>query len=106
MPGSRKLVGTYEPIMPTQLPRGYGSVAILQKSKGNLMTPIPDPHYWFQYTCHVGGLKTINIEDYEDSLAQIHEILQKYRTTHYIIVGVLGGNFNEDISCQNSSRIA
>ena len=120
MPGCGKAVDINDPIMPTQMPRGYGSVAILlMKSIGHLMTPFPDcgnriqavqiarakPTLLLSVYMPCRGIKDINIEDYEDCLAQINEILQKYRTTHYIIVGVLG-DFNEDITCQKSSRIA
>ena len=34
-------------------------------------------------------------------MAQVHEILQKYRTAHYIIIV---GDFNEDITSHKSSR--
>ena len=37
----------------------------------------------------------ISTKHYEDCLAQVHEILQKYGTSHHVIVG---GDFNEDIS--------
>ena len=40
-------------------------------------------------------------EDYEDCLAQVHEILQKYGTSHHVIVG---GDFNEDISSRKDTR--
>ena len=42
-----------------------------------------------------------NIEDFEDCLAQLYEILQKYGNTHYII---LGGDFNDDLYDQKSTR--
>ena len=103
MPGSWKAVDTNDPIMPSQMPRGYGSVAILwKKSIGHLVTPFPDgenriqgvqiasakPTLLLSVYMPCRGIKDINIEDYDDCLAQIHEILQKYRITHYIIVGV------------------
>ena len=74
----------------------------MKKSRGHLVTPIPNgknriqgvqitvakPTQLLSVYMPCRGIKDINIEDYEDCLAQIHEILQKYRTTHYIIVGV------------------
>ena len=42
-----------------------------------------------------------NVEEYEDCLAQLHEIMQKYGSTHHVIVG---GDFNEDISSQKAGR--
>ena len=42
-----------------------------------------------------------NIEDFEDCLAQLYEILQKYGNTHYII---LGDDFNDDLYDQKSTR--
>ena len=50
------------------------------------------------------GLKD-NLEDSDDCLAQVHEILQKYGKTHYIIVGGGGGrDFNEDITSQKVTK--
>ena len=99
--GTGKAVDTGDPIMPTQMPRGYGGVAVLwKKSIGHLVTPIPDGGNRIQGVEIAGDKPTLlpsvympckgikdNIEDYEDCLAQVHEILQKYRTTHYIIIG-------------------
>ena len=42
-----------------------------------------------------------NTEKYEDCLAQLQELLQKYGDTHYTI---MGGDFNADISTKKSSR--
>ena len=115
--GTRKVVDTGDPIMPTQMPRGYGGVAVLwKKSIGHLVTPIPDGGNRIQGVEIAGDKPTLllsvympcrgikdNIEDYEDCLAQVHGILQKFRTTHYIIIGG-GGDFNMDITYHKSSR--
>ena len=115
MSGIGKAVDTNNPILPVQMPRGYGGVAVLwKKNISHLVSPIPDggnriqgieiagdkPTLLLSVYMPCKGLKA-NLEDYDDCLAQVHEILQKYGKTHYIIVG---GDFNEDITSQKITK--
>ena len=42
-----------------------------------------------------------NVDEFQDSLAQLHEIIQKFKNTHRIL---LGGDFNEDLSSQKTTK--
>ena len=115
--GAGKAVDTGDPILPVQMPRGYGGVAALwRKSIDHLIKAIPDGANRIQclevqaksqilivsvyMPCK--GLRD-NSDEFEDCLEQLHEIVQKYKNTHSII---LGGDFNEAASGQNSTRRA
>lgn len=115
--GKGKAVDTGDPILPAQMPRGYGGTAILWKKEiDHLVKPLPDGGNRIQCTeinsqdplliisvympCR--GLND-NIEEFIDCLEQLHEITHKYRKTHSIIIG---GDFNEDIKNRKSSKRA
>ena len=42
-----------------------------------------------------------NVDDFEDCIAQLYEIVQKYRSTHSLF---LGGDFNEDVTSTRDSK--
>ena len=104
------------PIQPTQLPRGYGGVAVLwNKNIDSYVKPLPDGNERLQ--CiefgQQSGVKLLIISAYfptssgkeckmefQDIIDQLHEIYQKYHETHEIIIG---GDLNEDLSNQNCS---
>ena len=115
MIGTGKATDTGNPILPVQMPRGYGGTAILwQKEIDHLISPITDGGNRIQCVELQGkrpiliisvympcrGLKD-NIEDFEDCLLQLQEIVTKYSNTHSII---LGGDFNEDLSNPDNPR--
>ena len=115
MAGTGKAVDTGDPILPVQMPRGYGGVGVLwRKSIDHLVTSVQDgasriqcielqlqiPILIASVYMPCRGLKE-NVDDFEDCLAQLHEIVQKYRSTHYLF---LGGDFNEDIISNRDSK--
>ena len=102
--GTGKAVDTGDPILPVQMPRGYGGVAILwKKTVDHLVKGIPDGSNRIQ-CIEVQAQQPIlviavympckglhdNADDFEDNLAQLHEIMQKYKNSHQIL---LGGGF-------------
>ena len=42
-----------------------------------------------------------NVDEFEDNLTQLHEIIQKYKNSHQILIG---GVFNEDITFLTPTR--
>ena len=89
MTGKGKAVDTNDHILPVQMPRGYGGVAVLWKKRiSHLVSPIPDGGNRLQ-GIKVAGVKPVlllsvympcrgikdNIEEFEDCLAQLDEIL-------------------------------
>ncbi|MEW8545688.1 MAG: endonuclease/exonuclease/phosphatase family protein, partial [Candidatus Thiodiazotropha sp.] len=110
--GCGKAVDTGNPVLPLQMPRGYGGTAVMwQKSIDHLIVPLPDGGNRIQYVETKGqdplllvsvympckGLQD-SVENYEDCLAQLSEIVAKFSSSHSIIVG---GDFNEDMVKQS-----
>ena len=106
---------TGNPILPVQMPRGYDRVAILwRKDIDHLVTTLPDSSNRIQcieISCKdpliivsvympCKGLRD-NVEDFTDCISQLHEIYQKYSTTHTVI---FGGDFNEDLQSPKQSE--
>ena len=106
--GCGKAVDTGNPILPVQMPRGYGGVAVLwRKELDHLVVKLPDGGNRIQCIALHGkkplllvsvympckGLKG-NEEEYKDCLAQLGEICLKYSSSHMVMIG---GDFNEDI---------
>ena len=112
--GTGKAVDSSDPILPVQMPRGYGGVGILWKKQIDHLIRI----------CHEGGNRiqcvelkgqrpmllvsvympcrgiNDNLEDFNDCLDQLNEIIQKYSSSHVIIIG---GDWNEDIYMDSTS---
>ena len=115
--GCDKAVDTGSPILPVQMPRGYGGVGILWKdSIDHLVTKILDGGNRIQ-CIEVKAQKSMllisaympcrglrdNVEEFQDCLAQLQELIEKYSDTRLI---VLGGDFNEDLYVsQDSTRL-
>ncbi|MEW8548515.1 MAG: endonuclease/exonuclease/phosphatase family protein [Candidatus Thiodiazotropha sp.] len=106
--GCGKAVDTGDPILPVQMPRGYGGVAVLwRETLDHLIVRLPDGGNriqcvevkWSKPVLLVSaylpcrGVKN-NDEEYQDCIAQLTEICCKYSDTHMILIG---GDFNEDI---------
>ena len=106
---------TGDPILPVQMPRGYGAVAILwKKTIDHLVRVIADganriqcielqtqqPALVISAYMPCKGLHD-NVDEFQDSLAQLHEIIQKFKNTHRIL---LGGDFNEDLSSEKTTK--
>ncbi|MCG7868271.1 MAG: reverse transcriptase family protein, partial [Candidatus Thiodiazotropha taylori] len=113
--GCGKAVDTGNPILPIQMPRGYGGTAVMwTKDIDHLITKLPDGGNRIQcieiackdpvMTASVympcKGLKD-NTEEFADCLDQLNEIIQKYVSTHKIVIG---GDFNEDLSALGDSE--
>lgn len=113
--GIGKAVDTNNPILPVQIPRGYGGTAVLWKREiDHLIKSLPDGGNRIQCVELKGqeclliisiympckGLSD-NIEDFMDCVDQLNEIVTKYRATHKIIIG---GDINEDISLGTLGR--
>ena len=106
--GCGKAVDTGDPILPLQMPRGYGGTAVLwQKSIDHLIVPLPDGgnrsqcveikgHAPFLLVSAYMPCKSLqdSTENYEDCLAQLSEIVAKFSCSHRIVIG---GDFNEDM---------
>ncbi|MCG8032572.1 MAG: reverse transcriptase family protein, partial [Candidatus Thiodiazotropha taylori] len=115
--GCGKAVDTGNPILPVQMPRGYGGTGILwSRDLDHLVTMFPDggnriqciqlrtkmPLLLVSVYMPCRGL-TDNLEDYLDCLDQLNEIMLKFGHTHSI---VLGGDFNEDlVQRKGTSRV-
>ena len=115
--GCGKAVDTGSPILPVQMPRGYGGVGILLKdSIDHLVTKILDGGNRIQ-CIEVKSQKSMllisaympcrglrdNVDEFQDCLAQLQELIEKYSDTHLI---VLGGDFNENLYVsQDSTRL-
>ena len=112
--GIDKAVDSADPILPVQMPRGYGDVSILwKKNIYHLVSVVPDggnriqcitiraekPILLVSIYMPCKGV-TDNHEAFADCLDQLSEILLKYKDTHSIL---LGGDFNEDLA-QGSAR--
>ena len=106
--GCGKAVDTGDPILPVQMPRGYGGTAIMWKHDiDHLIHILPDGGNRIQCV-ELKGEKPLllvsvympcrglseNIEDFSDCLDQLSEIVAKYNGSHNI---VLGGDMNEDM---------
>lgn len=115
MVGAGKAVDSSDPILPVQMPRGYGGTAILwQKTIDHLITPVPDggnriqcaelhgqqPALLISVYMPCRGLRD-NIDDFEDCVTQLQEVITKYSDSHSII---LGGDFNEDLTVTANTR--
>ncbi|MCG8033052.1 MAG: endonuclease/exonuclease/phosphatase family protein, partial [Candidatus Thiodiazotropha taylori] len=113
--GCGKSVDTGNPILPIQIPRGYGGTAVLwRKELDHLVTKLPDggnriqcieiacekPLILVSVYMPCKGLKD-NSEEFADCLDQLTEVYQKYSSSHRVIVG---GDFNEDLSSQGVSE--
>lgn len=113
--GIGKAVDSTDPILPVQMPRGYGGVAILwKKNIDHLVSVLPDGGNRIQcVTIRAEKLLllvsiympckgvTDNHEAFADCLDQLNEILLKYGDTHSIL---LGGDFNEDLAHGSARR--
>lgn len=114
--GTGKAVDTGDPILPAQMPRGYGGVAILwKKTIDHLVKDTEDganriqcvevhaqqPILVISVYMPCKGLHD-NVDEFQDVLAQLHEIIQKYKNSHHIL---LGGDFNESILAQTATRM-
>ena len=114
--GVGKAVDTGNPILPIQMPRGYGGVGVLWKKKqidhlirvcqegGNRIQCVElkgdNPLLLISVYMPCRGL-TDNLEDFNDCLDQLNEIIQKYSSTHIVIIG---GDWNEDIYTETQSK--
>ena len=107
-----------DPILPTQMPRGYGGVGILWKSEidsrikvlddgGNRIQCIQLENFTAQkglllvsayLPCRgLGG----NVDEFCDCIDQLREICSKYQTDNYIIIG---GDLNENLNPTSRSK--
>ena len=91
-----KAVDTGNPILPVQMPRGYGGVAILwRKDIDRLVTTLSDGSNRIQcieISCQDSLILVSayvpcrrlrdNVEDFTVCILQLQEIYQKYSTTH------------------------
>ena len=115
--GQGKAVDTGDPILPLQMPRGYGGTAVLWKCGiDHLIATLPDGGNRIQCV-EIKGPEPILlvsaympcnfmqgcVDEFEDTLDQLSEITAKY-SSHQIIIG---GDFNEDIiePNKNSKRL-
>ena len=106
--GTGKHVDTGNQILPVQMPRGYGGAAVLWKPEiDHSVQPLPDGGNRTQCVQVKDGtpllLKSVympcrglsdNVKDYVDCLDQLYEIVEKYSSSHIVI---LGGDMNEDL---------
>lgn len=112
---SGKAVDTGSPILPVQMPRGYGGTAILwRKSIDHLVTSLPDGCNRIQCIEIAGQFPIIlvsiympckglreNVEEFTECIDQLQEIYTKYSNTHTVI---FGGDFNEDLGVVKDSE--
>ncbi|MEW8547754.1 MAG: reverse transcriptase family protein, partial [Candidatus Thiodiazotropha sp.] len=113
--GCGKAVDTGDQILPVQMPRGYGGVAILWKENiDHLVTILPDggnriqcvevacqePVILVSVYMPCRGLRE-NSDEFADCIAQLQEIYQKYSHSHTVI---FGGDFNEDLGILKESE--
>ena len=115
--GQGKVVDTCDPILPLQMPRGYGGTAVLWKCGiDHLIATLPDGGNRIQCV-EIKGPEPILlvsaympcncmqgcVDEFEDTLDQLSEITANY-SSHQIIIG---GDFNEDIiePNKNSKRL-
>lgn len=108
-----KGVDKYNPIQPSQIPRGYGGVGILwNKEIDYMVKSLPDGNERFQCIelspvntkpllissvyLPTRGYKD-SIQTFRESIDQMYEIVQKFQSTHTLI---FGGDFNEDLRKQ------
>jgi exonuclease III len=112
--GTGKSVAMNDPILTNSMPRSYGGVAILwKKSIDQCIRPTSDGSERIQ--CIEINSETphliINVylptksnndqfDTYSDCFDQLYEIVQKYSTTHEMIIA---GDFNEDLSTKISN---
>ena len=113
--GARKAVDTNDPILPVQMPPGYGGVAVLWKKDidhlvkvcsegGNRIQCVElngeDRLLIISVDMPCKGL-TDNIEDFRDCVDQLNEIVNKCKPTHKIIIG---GDINEELKAAAKGR--
>lgn len=98
--GIGKSVDTGDPILPVQMPRGYGGVAVMwKKDIAHLVTSIPDGGNRIQCIELKGEEPLLlvsvylpcrgvndNYSDFSDCLDQVQEIIHKYEETHLILI--------------------
>ncbi|WAR14005.1 POLR-like protein [Mya arenaria] len=108
-----------DPILPYQLPRGYGGVAVIwDKSIDHLLNTIKDGNeriqcIEFKSLSHnilivsvympSRGSKKSDLE-YAETLEYLYDICEKYKSTHEILIG---GDMNVDLSkneCKSDKR--
>jgi hypothetical protein len=114
--GIGKAVDSNDSIPPIQMPRGYGGVTILwRKELDSLITPLKIGNERIQCVETQGNPNTLVVSLYLpckssnnhfselcECIDQLHEILERYESTHHIIIG---GDFNENIlSTTHSNR--
>ena len=115
MTGTGKAVDTGDPILPVQMTRGYGGVALMWKRTiDHLVRVLPDggnriqcvelltqqPAVVISAYMPCKGLHD-NVDEFQDSLAQLQEIIQKFKSSHFIL---LGGDFNECLTSQKATK--
>ena len=115
--GQGKAVDTGDPILPLQMPRGYGGTIVLWKCGiDHLIATLPDGGNRIQCAeikghepvplvlayMHCNGMQGC-FNEFEDTLDQLSKITAKY-SSHQIIIG---GDVNEDIiePNKNSKRL-
>ena len=111
-----KGVDKHNPIEPTQMPRGYGGVAILWTDNiDHLVRPLTDGSERIQcielslperklivvsvYLPTTGGRDSLM--EFQECVDQISEITEKYCQTHDIL---LGGDLNEDLDKNDPTK--
>ena len=118
-----KSVDMNNPILPTQMPRGYGGVAIIwKKCINHLIRELPEGNERIQcvelneasgnkifvvsvYLPTKGG--KVAMRDYLDCIQQLYETVQKYSETHCLIIGgYINENLNQtDAQAANNVRL-
>ncbi|CAG2196848.1 unnamed protein product [Mytilus edulis] len=97
--GFGKAVDTLDPISATQMPRGYGGTAILwKKYLDSIISPstigneriqgievTSDPNLILLSVCLPCKGSYQHLSDFQDYIAQLHEIVSTYKQTHQII---------------------
>ena len=113
--GVGKAVDSDDPILPVQMPRGYGGVGILwKKDIDHLISVIPDGGNRLQSVTVKADQPilvisaympckgtTDNYDSFVECLDQLREIILKFRSTHSIL---FGGDFNEDYLAGSTRR--
>ncbi|VDI31296.1 Hypothetical predicted protein [Mytilus galloprovincialis] len=113
--GIGKAVDSKDPIPPTHMPRGHGSVAIMWKKQlDSYITQLPDGNDCIQCIEFSGAepLLIISVylpckgssdsnEEFQECIDLLHEIYSKFKDTHNIL---LGGDLNENASQFSNSK--
>ena len=98
--GVGKATDTGDPILPVQMPRGYGGIGILwQKKLDHLITPVADGGNRIQCVKLQGKQPMLiisvympcrrvkdNVNDFEDCLSQLQKLVTKYQDTHAVLL--------------------